>query len=902
QETSASADASVGNGAGVEQGSGQLEAGTTAAGGNGSGNGQGNGDGSGNGQDNGNGQENGNGTASASQAAHTGQQAGAAADAAAAGVANEAASVRVGPAGAGNGGGVSQSNGSRAEADACAGQSTTQGAGGASALVQGERAGDQSASAAASASATAPANDLVAVRVEASGGDAGFQQSNSAGADAEATTDAVSDESVQGSADAAATAVLTSPTNAAVELRVYSDGDTTGGRQSNAATANAIAAGGDSTAAGADANVVDAANTFVSVRVNSAGTTGGVGQETVAATSESVDGAATQTLATDPADAVWNATDADSGIAVTLVSDGQNTDLRISVDDASLVRPSMGDSFLWTWDMVLEPGAELDCAVSSSVAGGQVVWHFDCDPENRVARPADDQTVVRTQGTLTWTWSWERPELPGWVWERLGRLPIPTCAGCTYTLDFRWITYEPVAPAPAPAAAPSPALADAAVTQVNEAVATAVASAQSTVVQLAAQTSGGASERVQTIVQQAHVAQIVAARAAAQLADVLNRSIDVGGLARQANRAAANAEAHASSEIRQRAAQDARGEGSIQVQVVVQVVATSQDVAAAGVASIRDAQNTVVSIGGDGMQNVAGTASSSARTAATTDQLVEQLQTGDRSQQEQLAGQWAFVTQILESVAAAGVEGATTEARLVADASRLRVRVTATASGSNASDVSQWALQAQEGDDALQFQESLQLAIVEQAGTAIAAATGGGTLRYATPARGVAPPASEPAVARRATVATATAAVEVVIAVTAAAATVRPRARTVRHAAPRLRAEKTARHRATTAPTRLGTPFTQLSAPRPDGGTTLQRVVLHRGDGAGSASSGTPRPRCPAPPSFGATAGSAGTPSGGAFAVLARYVLRGVQGPGRLLPAPAGRRPAAVLLKRTRPG
>ena len=159
----------------------------------------------------------------------------------------------------------------------------------------------------------------------------------------------------------------------------------------------------------ADATLTDPTNTFVSLRVNSAGTTDAVVQDTLAEEIESVNGTTVSRVEEDAADLLWTSTDPTSGLELAFAADGANTDLRIALDDPSLAQPSDGTLFIWTWDMVFGPGGELACAIASSAQNGQIAWNFDCDPDDRIDRASGPAAPTPVVGTITWTWSWLGP-------------------------------------------------------------------------------------------------------------------------------------------------------------------------------------------------------------------------------------------------------------------------------------------------------------------------------------------------------------------------------------------------------------------------------------------------------------------------------------------------------------
>ena len=903
QETGTSADASIDNDASVGQASGQAQ--DRGPGGNGASAGSPAGQA--------------NPAAQRDQEAHTNQQADAEADASAQNPQNDSKGVRNGRADAGDGGPVGQSNASNAAAQAAAAQSTSQEAG----PVSGSSAatGEQSASADADAKADKGKNSIVNARVEAPGNDAGFEQSNRAEARAEAETkraekaaeraDERRGEDVAQEARAAANAELDNPTNTAVEVRLYSDGDTTGGAQSNAALAEAVVTtDGANADASASAEVSDPANTYVSLRVNSAGTTDSVEQETLEQEIETVNGASETRVERDADDRTWGTSDPTSGLVVELTADGANTDLRIALDDPSLPRPSEGTIFIWTWDLVFGPGGELACAIASSNAGGVVTWDFDCDPADEIERAADASTPTPTDGAISWTWSWDRPELPSWAWNYTDVISIPTCsAGCAYVFDFHWLSYEPVELAvivPSAAEAPAEVEPMPAVEQANEASATAVATAASDAVQIVSQTTEGAEAPLQIVLQQLNVLQVATARAAAELSDASNISLQTGGTALQAHRAAAEVEARLASTIVQQIAQHGGGEDSVQTQAALQSTLTTQVLGSVAVATLVGGHNTGLSAGGTSSQATNSSAAATGAETAAVRQTIEQEQAGSDADQEQVAGQWSEVVQELELVAAAGLRDATNESRLRDETSSLRAATEAESTGSSRSAITQLAIQLQNGDETSLQQESLQEAIVEQIGVGLAAATAD-TIRlvYATAPPGAAPdaaaePAAEVALTAAEPLSIGAAAVPTVAVVELGSTRrIAPRAapvvRTARTAAPSTSATTSS------APPQAAASSVLIKLPASPTGLTAGSASSKAGEDAEKAAARSSGGPCVAPLA-GAAAVTAGNGSGSAFVALPGIVLTPLPRLGRRVLEPAGRRPAAVVALRARPG
>jgi hypothetical protein len=924
QDTTSTSDATVENGAAVDQSSGQGVIGTGNehgngaaspqpdaygqgqgqgqgngngnANGNGNGYGQGNGQGDGNGQGNGNANGHANGVGQGQQQAHAGQQANAGAAAVTSGSTNEANTVLVGPAAAGDNGGTLQANTATAAADATATQEATQGSGSATA-TQGEttsQAGaEQSATATAQAQATDPENVAITTRIEAPGNDGPVEQSNVISANAEAVTHSQGSDTTQQQANATAQSQLENPANVAVEVRVFSDGDTTGGQQINSSSAdsNTITDGGAGQAT-AEATLTNPNNTFVSIRVNSEGLTGAVEQENTS--QESANGVISATSDVDHTTA-WSGVDAESGISVGLTTDGDNTDLRITVDNSTLDRPSEGTTFTWTWDLVIAEDG-LACDVQSSSAAGRVDWNFDCDPNNVITRePGSGPTPVA--GAISWNWDWSRPDLEGWDWNRLDAIALPDCSGCTYVIDFRWITLEPVAPAAASVSTAAPAGLPASFTvrQSNTATATASASTDSGISQELIQTSEENSERSQTALQQAVVVQSVTAIAGAELRNARNSVVISHGLASQWNWAEAVVSADAAALIRQQAAQHQGGIGSVQLQAVLQSAQFTQLVTAVVAATVRDGSNRTISRNGNGIQSTSSKALGNGRAGASAEQQIVQVQFGNESEQLQVAGQWAIVVQHVDLGAASALAIGLNGTRLDSDTMNQRIGVDSTSRNTASAEITQSAIQVQDADGLPQSQESLQLAHVRQVGVALAQTSAGRIEHsYSTP------PAAPPVIDAESieTVSTVAGTTRIVVIDSSGATEISvggvpaPTALPAQPAIVNLPSLDGGAEE-TRAPATVFT-FSQSLAPTHD--------PFARVKGAEAADGSSPRFPGRAPERLGATAASAGNGGPGALAALTALTLIRLPQRGRRLFSPAGRRPAVALLRRERPG
>ena len=469
-----------------------------------------------------------------------------------------------------------------------------------------------------------------------------------------------------------------------------------------------------------------------------------------------------------------------------------------------------------------------------------------------------------------------------------------------------------------PTAAETPAQAETtptlSVEQANEASATAVATASSDAVQIVSQTTEGAEAPLQIVLQELNVVQVASARAVADLSEAANVSLHTGGTTSQASRAAAEVEAQIASTIVQQIAQYGGGEDSLQTQAALQSTLTTQVLGSVGVATLVGGLNTGLSVGGTSTQATDSSAAAAGAETSAVRQTIEQEQAGSDAEQEQVAGQWSEVVQDLDLIAAAGLHDATNESRLRDEASSLRVGTQAESTGSSRSAITQLAIQLQNGDETALQQESLQQAIVEQTGVGLAAATAG-TIRlvYATPPPSAALRAAEPAPEA------ATAPVEppALVEPPAHAVTVAPTVFIVVDLPPSAGgAGRTAGlypPRPGRAPHRAGrTRAAELSAPA--GGCELRsnqasgvphrphgRLGPERGRGRREGRGPLVRRPCVAPLA-GAAAVTAGNGSGSAFVALPGNVLSPLPRLGRRVFEPAGRRPAAVVSLRARPG
>ena len=581
----------------------------------------------------------------------------------------------------------------------------------------------QSADASADALSSDSSNTLLDARISAPGNDDGFDQSVRAGAAARAEIEGP--DGAQQDARAEARAEAENARNSAVELRIESEGDSAGGSQTIAADASATATG--STADASAAAALDSPfNTFVSIRINSDGTTGPVSQTVSEQESATVNGTVSERQLEEASSGTWEF-DA-NGIVIHFSSNGSNTDLRISINNVTLDSPDEAPLFVWEWDMVFGVGAQPDCVITSSADAVRVLWQFDCDPEDRIARPASTaSSTAAPTNALAWAWSWLRPQLAGWDWERNDLVLLPACGPtCAFLFDFHWLSLEPTEASTAPTGnVEASTSAVAAVEQLNEVVATATASAESTIEQILIQSGGD-----QTALQEALVTQFMTAQAAAGLADVRNVAVGAGQQARQANRAVSEATTAAEAEIVQLLAQTQSGQDSFQTQAALQTASTSQKIHSGSNSTVAYSSNWDVSLGGTSTQASTSSATATGALTASSWQVIEQEQHGNSSDQLQIAGQLADTVQDMEILAAAGVADARISSRLNRDAASLGVSSAAAGSGSSRSEVNQLSLQFQSGDEVAEQQESYQTVSVTQTGSALGAASAGGMLRY----------------------------------------------------------------------------------------------------------------------------------------------------------------------------
>jgi hypothetical protein len=552
--------------------------------------------------------------------------------------------------------------------------------------------------------------------------------------------------------------------------------------------------------------------------------------------------------------------------------------------------------------MVFGPGNQPDCAITSAADTDRVSWSFDCDPDDRIQRSAGDSPAsAPTANALSWAWDWLRPQLAAWSWARNDTFFLPACGPtCALLLDFRWLSLEPVEASVDQTSEDTTVDTDvmAAVEQTNEVTASATASAESAIEQILLQSGGE-----QAALQQALVAQLVTAQAAAGLTNVDNVSVGIGAHVSQANRATSAVSAAVEAEIVQMLSQQQSGAGAMQTQVALESASTTQQLHAGAIATVSHASNRDVSVAGAAAQAAMSSATVTGVELASTRQVAEQEQQGDESDQVQLVGQWADTAQQLELLAGAGISQARISSTLNGDSATLNIDATAVSTATSKSTIQQLTLQLQRGDDVAQQQESYQTASVAQSGTALAAVSAGGTLRYVLVPVAVSRQVIERAALLLFEVVTPT---RIEPSFVPARAQALPTSQTTAKAATALRPRMT--------PFRPASVNEQAAAPATPA-APLAVHVLHdsasragfagpapkRAKDAEEAPDRSPRDQCLAPCS-GASAASAGTGSGSAFVAPSGYALIPVSRLGRRQSAPAGRRPAAVVLLRAKPG
>jgi hypothetical protein len=312
---------------------------------------------------------------------------------------------------------------------------------------------------------------------------------------------------------------------------------------------------------------------------------------------------------------------------------------------------------------------------------------------------------------------------------------------------------------------------------------------------------------------------------------------------------------------------------------------------------VREGYNRSTSRRGDGIQSTSSTAFGNGRAEAMTQQVIVQEQFGNDSDQAQIAAQWATVVQNVDLQAVSTLSIGKNETRLDNDAMNQRIRTAATSRSNAAAAIKQTALQYQSGDGLAQSQESYQLASIGQAGAAQARTEAGQiTQRYATPPAG-APPIESGSTGWTQSVSSVSGTTRIVIINSNGVTEISVNGTPVPVALP-------PRAIIVTLTSLLGSvasdaPATELtfsqgltSTSAPVGGT----LGVEKADGSS--------PRFPglAPEHLGATAASAGTGGLGVLAALMALSLIRLPNRGGRMFSPAGRRPAAALLKRERPG
>ena len=414
-----------------------------------------------------------------------------------------------------------------------------------------------------------------------------------------------------------------------------------------------------------------------------------------------------------------------NGIVIHFSSNGSNTDLRISINNVTLDSPDEAPLFVWEWDMVFGAGAQPDCVITSSADAVRVLWQFHCDPEDRIARPASTaSSTAAPTNALAWAWSWLRPQLAGWDWERNDLVLLLACAPPAPSCSL------PLALARADRGLDRPHRQRGSLDERRRCRRTAERGrrhshrlrgkhdrADPDPVRWRSDGSAGSA-----------CTQFMTAQAAAGLADVRNVAVGAGQQARQANRAVSEATTAAEAKIVQLLATQS-GQDSFQTQAALQTASTSQKIHSGSNSTVAYSSNWDVSLGGTSTQASTSSATATGALTASSWQVIEQEQHGNSSDQLQIAGQLADTVQDMEILAAAGVADARISSRLNRDAASLGVSLAAAGSGSSRSEVNQLSLHS-ERRRGRRAQESYQTVSVTQTGSALGAASAGGTLRY----------------------------------------------------------------------------------------------------------------------------------------------------------------------------
>jgi hypothetical protein len=277
--------------------------------------------------------------------------------------------------------------------------------------------------------------------------------------------------------------------------------------------------------------------------------------------------------------------------------------------------------------------------------------------------------------------------------------------------------------------------------------------------------------------------------------------------------------------------------------------------------------------------------------------VIVQEQFGTDSAQSQLAAQWAVVVQNVNLQAASSLATGKNESGLYNDAMNQRIRTAATSRNNAAASIKQTALQYQDGDGLTQIQESYQLAQVGQVGAAQARVEAGQITNgyYAPPV--AAPPINDGGSGWTVSVSNVSGTTRIVVISSNGVTEISVNGTPVPVALP-------PRALIVSLTSLLGSvatdaPATELTFSQ---GLTSTDGPLAGTLGVEKADGSSPRFPGLAPEHLGATAASAGTGGLGVLAALmALSLIRLPQRGGRMF-SPAGRRPAAALLQRERPG
>jgi hypothetical protein len=565
--------------------------------------------------------------------------------------------------------------------------------------------GDQAAAADASASQSSPANTTVTVSV-ATGAQSNpsVGQQNGVSAAAEAHVNAhvkpPNGSDLNQSANAHAEASQTRPSNTHVEVRVDSPGSSGPVTQVNSASASADAgtqsdSAGDQHAA-AEAQVTQAApvNTNVTIRLDSPGTNGAVTQANTAHASTAATtnaGGATEQASVSQTDAVnmhvsirldspgdggavtqvnaaeaTVAASAELADAIEVTADGSNTVVEIELGEGADV-PEVPVAWSWEWlwnlDLSSPPDPEaIRNEIEAQLAAGSWEWAWVAGgaPASQDSGNTGAEAASQGNGESQLAGTWTWI----WTWE------VEGLEGWEWT--WTWTSPPPC---------------DCTWNWTWTWIWT-----------------GG--------------------EAAAAPPEDEVPEIAADAVVEQANTVAAGAVAMADADLEQAVeqAQEGSGGGS-QAQESAQALELVQLVEASATASQLDAGNWAGVLGGSLAQLNGVHATAAASAGSSSEQAIVQLQLGEGSEQTQWAGQVVEILQ--EASAAAHASQETVSNWSESSGSHVEQSNLADAGATAAvdSEIEQTIAQGQAGNGSLQTQQAGQIAAVEQAHTALAAAT-----------------------------------------------------------------------------------------------------------------------------------------------------------------------------------